>query len=62
MTFDARFQKISIDTNLKESHWKFRGGGVSVISKSLKECLKLNWNFQGVGDGVWIISGITHTQ
>ena len=35
---------------------------MSVISKSLKECMKLNWNFRGVGDGVWIISGITHTR
>ena len=50
------------------------GGGGSGRAKNLKQCMKLNWNFQrgrgggghranpfhGGGGGVWIFSGTTH--
>ena len=31
--------------------WKFRGGGGSQRPKNLKQCMKLNWNFQRGGGG-----------
>ena len=57
-----------------ESHWKFQGRGEVVKTKTLKESMNLNWNFQrifffwgGGGqtknssmEGVWIFSGGTH--
>jgi hypothetical protein len=51
-----------------EGNVKFQGGVGSQKPKCLKECMKLNWNFQRVGwfklknpswSGGWIFSGTT---
>ena len=32
--------------------WKFRGGGGSQSPQNVKQCIKLNWNFQRGEGGV----------
>ena len=54
LILNVRFQKISMDMNTREGHWKFQGGGdLKGVSKAkitiillLKESMNQNWNFQ----------------
>ena len=57
-----QFQKISILPQQKGLEFPGGWGGGSVRPKSVKKCMKLNWNFQRGGGSVrevWIFSGIT---
>ena len=42
------FQKISIPDR---RDWNFLGGGRCSKTENLKNCMKLNWNFQRGGGG-----------
>ena len=65
--FIVWFQKISILPPAEEIGNPGEEGG-SQKPKNLKQCMKLNWNFQRGGGlqgkslpcGVWIFSGTTH--
>jgi len=56
--------------SLHRRDWNFLGSGGSGRPKNLKECMKLNWNFQRGGEvlekfllvgEVWILSGTTQS-
>jgi len=48
-TFFRFFNSRKYPYSSHRRYWNFLGGGGSVRPKTLKKCMKLNWNFQRGG-------------